>query len=397
MKNLFKKALSLFLALGILVGLTSCGNIFVSVESNKDSASNMSTIDGVDISFEIKVTNSLDIVPDGVGVLDVIRPSVVEVYAMLAGGKSSGSGVVLSMADSDNDGEDDKALIVTCHHVIDSAHEVIVKAIDGKEYEASLVGTDPESDLGVLYIQATATNKFENLSAATWYDRTSNLKVGTEVYAIGNPLGTLGGTVTSGIISAINRDVNVEGEIMTLLQTDAAINGGNSGGGLFDKNTGALIGIVNAGYASSTAQGLSFAIPGNVAIDVLSQLISNGFIDGRYDFGVEFGLFKASDWFTTEYFVGVKALEEFGLFQKNGVKVQDIIKSIQIGDREKFVVPQITSLNVNMIVDELSAYVNNENCKIGDKVVVEYRRYSTGSGYVDKSVTFTVEQYVYGK
>lgn len=397
MKNLFKKALSLFLALGILVGLTSCGNIFVSVESNKDSASNMSTIDGVDISFEINVTNSLDIVPDGVGVLDVIRPSVVEVYAMLAGGKSSGSGVVLSMADSDNDGEDDKALIVTCHHVIDSAHDVIVKAIDGKEYKAYLVGTDPESDLGVIYIQATKTNKFENLSAATWYDRTSNLKVGTEVYAIGNPLGTLGGTVTSGIISAINRDVNVEGEIMTLLQTDAATNSGNSGGGLFDKNTGALIGIVNAGYAPSTAQGLNFAIPGNVAIDVLSQLISNGFIDGRYDFGVEFGLFKTSDWFTTEYFVGIKALEEFGLFHKNGFKVQDIIKSIQIGDREKFVVPQITSLNVNMIVDELSAYVNNENCKIGDKVVVEYRRYSTGSGYVDKSATFTVEQYVYGK
>lgn len=397
MKNLFKKVLSLFLTLGILAGLTSCGNIFVSVDSNKDSASNMSTIDGVDISFEIKVTNSLDIVPDGVGVLDVIRPSVVEVYAMLAGGKSSGSGVVLSMADSDHDGEDDKAIIVTCHHVIDSAYDVIVKSIDGKEYKAYLVGTDPESDLGVIYIQATATNKFENLTAATWYDRTSNLKVGTEVYAIGNPLGTLGGTVTSGIISAINRDVTVEDTQMTLIQTDAAINGGNSGGGLFDKNTGALIGIVNAGYASSTAQGLSFAIPGNVAIDILSQLISNGYIEGRYDFGVEFGLFKTSSWVSTEYYVGITALKDFGLFQKNGFKEKDIIKSIKIGDREEFVVPQINSLNVNTIVADLTAYVNDENSKIGDTVLVNYRRYYANSGYLDQTASFKVEQFVYGE
>lgn len=399
MKNLFKKIVCISLAFCLTLGLTACSGIFAPVGGqDSNSASNMSGLpDGVDINFEINVTNSLDIVPDGVAVLDVIRPSVVEIYSMMANAQSSGSGVVLSMADEDGDGVDDKAIIVTCHHVIDSAYEVIVKAIDGKEYKAILVGTDPDSDLAVLFIQATSTNAFENLTSATWYDRSSNLKVGTEVYAIGNPLGTLGGTVTSGIISAINRDVTVEDTQMTLIQTDAAINGGNSGGGLFDKNTGALIGIVNAGYASSTAQGLSFAIPGNVAIDILSQLISNGYIEGRYDFGVEFGLFKTSSWVSTEYYVGITALEDFGLFQKNGFKEKDIIKSIKIGDREEFVVPQINSLNVNTIVADLTAYVNDENCKIGDTVLVNYRRYYANSGYLDQTASFKVEQFVYGE
>ena len=300
------------------------------------------------------------------------------------------------MADTDEDGQSDYALVVTCHHVIESATEIVVKAIDGKEYSSSLVGSDPNSDIAIVMIEATEDNKFENLSQATWYDRTADLKVGTEVYAIGNPLGTLGGTVTIGIISAINRDVTVEGNKMTLLQTDAAINSGNSGGGLFDKNTGALIGIVNAGYSSATAQGLSFAIPGSMAIDVIEQLIGNGYIEGRYDFGVEFGLFRVGGWNFVEYYVGINYLEEYGLFVKNGFEEQDIILSIKIGDREAFV-PVITSSNVNTIVDELTAYVNDENCKIGDTVVVKYRRYDNGSEYQEYEKTFTVEQYVYGK
>ena len=378
------------------IGLTACSNLFTNAGSSSQQ-NNLPTISGTNISFEINVTNSLDIVPDGVAVLDVIRPSVVEIYTVLSNGQSSGSGVVLSMTDTNADGVNDTAIIVTCHHVIDNAIQIVVKAIDGREYVAGIIGTDPDSDLGVLCIQATAENAFENLTSATWYDRTSDLKVGTEVYAIGNPLGTLGGTVTSGIISAINRDVSVEGNIMTLIQTDAAINGGNSGGGLFDKNSGALVGIVNAGYASSTAEGLNFAIPGSTAIDVLEQLISKGYIEGRYDFGVEFGLFKTSSWMSTEYFVGITAIEDYGMFQKNGLVEQDIILSIKIGNREKFTVPQITNSNVNTIVSDLTAYLNDENCKIGDKVIIEYRRYnSRGSGYTDDTLEFIVEQFVYG-
>ncbi|MBR2336332.1 MAG: trypsin-like peptidase domain-containing protein [Clostridia bacterium] len=406
MNSLYKKISCLLILILSAFAFLSCSLTVKAPEgeSQKESDSLQSNTysppivdQNYELSFTINVTNSLDIVPDGVGVLEYIRSSVVEVYAGFTNGQSSGSGVVLSVKDKNDDGEGDVALIVTCHHVIEGAEQIVVKAIDGREYFASLVGSDPDSDIGILLIGADEDNRFENITSATWYDKTADLKVGTEVYAIGNPLGTLGGTVTSGIISAINRDVTVEGRQMTLLQTDAAINSGNSGGGLFDKDTGALLGIVNAGYASSTAQGLSFAIPGSIAIDIIEQLVGNGYIEGRYDFGVEFGLFRVGGWGYAEYFVGIDYLEDYGMFKKNGFLLQDIILSIKIGDRQKFTVPAITNANVNTVVGDLTDYLNGDNCKIGDVVVVEYRRYINGSEYQEHTVTFTVEQYVYGK
>ena len=402
MKGFIKK----FIAISVVAVLTLCFAACEATPSSQESLSpgvtesqitNQQQQTGSGLNFQINVTNSLDIVPDGVAVLDVIRPSVVEIFAFLRDGTSGGSGVVLSTADANNDGVIDTAIIVTCHHVIEAATQIMVTAIDGRDYYASLVGSDPKSDIAVIMIESNEGNPFENITSATWYDRTSDLKVGTEVYAIGNPLGTLGGTVTSGIISAINRDVEVDGKLMTLIQTDAAINGGNSGGGLFDKYTGALLGIVNAGYASSTAEGLNFAIPGSTAIDIVEQIISNGYIDGRYDFGVEFALYRTSSWYNTTYYVGVDILDEYGMFAKNGLEEGDIILSIKIGDREEFVVPTISNSNINTIVDEVTAYLNDENCKIGDNVTINYRRYNQSGSYTDKTITFAVTQYVYGE
>ncbi|MBQ4099209.1 MAG: trypsin-like peptidase domain-containing protein [Clostridia bacterium] len=394
---MLKKIICVIASICILFGFSSCGKMFQSAGGNSESNSSPNgqitpVPDGVEFNFQINVTNSLDIVPDGVGVLDVIRPSVVEIYCVLNGGKSSGSGVVLSLTDSNSDGKDDKAVIVTCEHVIEGASSVTVKAIDGKEYSAFLVGADPETDIAVLYIEASDANEFEYLSPATWYDKTADLKVGTEVYAIGNPLGTLGGTVTSGIVSAINRDVLVEGREMTLIQTDAAINSGNSGGGLFDKNTGALLGIVNAGYASATAQGLNFAIPGSLAIDVIEQLVANGYIEGRFKFGAEFGAFSSR---SGEYYVGIYSLENDGMFYKKGLKAEDLILSIKIGNREELSLKNLRATTVDSYVDKLYSYIDSEENKIGDTVTIEYRRYSYGSGYVDDVVTFSIEQYVY--
>lgn len=395
MKKIVKSLICLFSAMAITVGATSCANMFTVVGEKESQKAPITQ--GVEMNFDINVTNSLDIVPDGVSVLDHIRPSVVEIYTLLQSGKSSGSGVVLSVTDTDEDGEADKAIIVTCHHVIEGGYEIVVKAIDGKEYGATIVGTDPDSDIGVIYIEATEDNKFENLTPATWYQSSTNLKVGTEVYAIGNPLGTLGGTVTSGIISAINRDVVVEDQKMTLIQTDAAINGGNSGGGLFDKNTGALVGIVNAGYDSATAQGLSFAIPSSTAVGIVEQLLGNGYIEGRYDFGVEFSLFsvRVSYW-SQDYYVGINYLDEYGIFAKNGFKVEDVILSIKIGDKETFTVPTITNSNVYTIINDITEYVYDTSYQIGDDVSITYRRYTSIGTYEDKTVEFKISQYVYG-
>ena len=133
--------------------------------------------------------------------------------------KGGGSGVVLTA-----DG-----YIVTNYHVIDGASNVTVRTNYGQEYKAVLVGTDSRTDLAILKIDAT------NMPAVTFTDSDA-IKVGQLAIAIGNPLGELGGTVTSGIISAKDRAISIDGKIMNLLQTSAAVNPGNSGGGLFDGN-----------------------------------------------------------------------------------------------------------------------------------------------------------------
>ena len=181
--------------------------------------------------------------------------------------QSAGSGVILSA-----DG-----YIVTNNHVVAGADSITVRTRDGKSYAANLVGTDPDTDLAVLKIEASG------LTPAV-LGSSDDLVVGETAVAIGNPLGELGGTVTSGIISALSREVTIDNQTMTLLQTNAAINPGNSGGGLFNSN-GGLVGVVNAKYAKEGVEGLGFAIPINTAKPVIEQLISQGYVSGRVDTG----------------------------------------------------------------------------------------------------------------
>lgn len=211
-------------------------------------------------------------------------PSTVEIqteitqqsYGMFGGTyttNAAGSGVIIS-----KDG-----YIVTNNHVIDGAQKITVKTSDGTEYDAKLVGTDAKSDIAVLKVDAN------DLTPAALGD-SSKISVGDTAIAIGNPLGTLGGTVTDGIISATSRELVVNNESMKLIQTNATINSGNSGGGLFDGN-GNLIGIVqskDSGTSSSgaTIEGIGFAIPVNDAMEVAEQLIKNGKVTDRATLGV---------------------------------------------------------------------------------------------------------------
>lgn len=181
----------------------------------------------------------------------------------------AGSGVILT-----SDG-----YIVTNNHVVSGATQYTVRTRNGDTYNAALVGTDAQTDLAVLKVEATG------LTPATLGD-SDKLTVGETAVAIGNPLGELGGTVTDGIISALAREVTVEDQTMTLLQTNAAINPGNSGGGLFN-SAGELIGIVNAKSTGTDVEGLGFAIPINTAKPVIEDLIQNGFVQGRVTSGLE--------------------------------------------------------------------------------------------------------------
>ena len=158
--------------------------------------------------------------------------------------------------------------VITNNHVIQNAEGIFVKFTDGKEYEAEIVGTDPVSDIAVLKIQSD--KKFP----AVKFANSEQAKVGDWVLAIGNPFG-LGGTVTHGIISAINRDINM-GRYDNFIQTDASINQGNSGGPLFNMN-GEVLGINTAIFSNSGGSvGIGFAIPSNFAQTVIKQLIEFG-------------------------------------------------------------------------------------------------------------------------
>ena len=171
----------------------------------------------------------------------------------------AGSGVIISQ-----DG-----YILTCAHVVSGATSVKVQLNGSDEsYDATVVGQDSTSDIAVLKIDATG------LTPAVIGDSDA-LAVGEVAVAVGNPLGTLSNTVTDGIVSALNRQVTVQDNDMTLIQTDASISPGNSGGGLFNAS-GELIGIVNAKSSYSEAEGIGFAIPINTAMEIGRQLIENG-------------------------------------------------------------------------------------------------------------------------
>ena len=182
----------------------------------------------------------------------------------------AGSGIIIS-----KDG-----YIATNYHVINDAENIMVRLPDGRAYTATVIGSDSDSDLAVIKIPVSG------LTPAILGD-SAVLQVGQTTLAVGNPLGELGGTVTSGIISALDREVTFDdGQVMTLLQTDAAINPGNSGGGLFNLY-GELIGVVNAKSTGVDVEGLGFAIPVNTAKKVVEDIIAIGYVRGRVSAGLE--------------------------------------------------------------------------------------------------------------
>ena len=207
-------------------------------------------------------------------IYSTVIDSAVSISSMTSSGTSSGTGIIMSP-----DG-----YVITNHHVITGALVISVLTNDNQEYEAALVGSDEMSDLAVLKIDA------RGLQAAEFGD-SSKLRVGDSVVAIGDPLGVqLRGTMTNGIISAINRDLTVGDRTMTLIQTNAALNNGNSGGPLINCY-GQVIGINTvkmSSYYTATAsvEGLGFAIPISVAKPIIDELIENGYVAGRPAIGI---------------------------------------------------------------------------------------------------------------
>ena len=262
-------------------------------------------------------------------VADLVSPSVVVItteqvvysqwswYGQNQVESGAGSGVIIS-----SDG-----YILTCAHVVDGASTITV-TIGDKDYTATLVGEDTTSDIAVIKIDA------DGLTPAT-VGNSDSLKVGQSVMAVGNPLGELGSTVCGGMNSALNRSVTIQGSssvnTMSLIQMDASVSPGNSGGGLFNMN-GELVGIVNAKSSSSDAEGLGFAIPINDAIKVAQELLENGYVTGRPYLGITYlavtDAQTASQLGVNAYGVYVVEVVKGGPAEKAGLQAGDRIVSV---------------------------------------------------------------------
>lgn len=271
----------------------------------------------------------------------------------------AGSGIIIT-----SDG-----YIVTNNHVISETDRVTVTLNNGQRYDAELIGQDETTDLAVIKIDAT------DLQAVVLGDSNA-IRVGDLAIAIGNPLGELGGTVTEGIISALDREITIDNQDMTLLQTSAAVNPGNSGGGLFN-GKGELIGIVNAKTSASGIEGLGFAIPSSTAKPIVEDIIKNGYVTGRIRLGVSF-LDITTDQAARQYRV-----TELGAYvyqvnpksdaQKAGLQVGDLVH--KVGDVKVYQSSEIKEQMKNYNVGDTMDLTIKRN---GEEVVlsVTFTEYS---------------------
>ena len=251
----------------------------------------------------------------------------------------AGSGVIIA----------EEGYIITNHHVIDGADSIIVRLNDGTEFPAVLVGSDEQTDVAILWIDP---GEYE-LTVAT-LGSSDDLVAGEDILAIGNPLGSLGGTVTEGIISATERQISVGGNEMTLLQVSAPINPGNSGGGLFNM-AGELVGVVNAKMSSEEIEGLGFAIPVDTAYEIACELIEYRYVRGRVTTGltlVDVGSVQTAMYYFNSRRTGVYVYDsvsdalKYGdlILSVNGTEItaseeiSDVIRNAKVGDTVTFIV-----------------------------------------------------------
>ena len=276
--------------------------------------------------------------------------------------QGAGSGVIIS----------EDGYIITNNHVIEDASSITVTLRSGESYEATLVGTDAEVDIALIKIEATG------LTTAVFGD-SDTVEVGDKSVVIGNPLGTLGGSVTEGIVSALDRSIVIDGKTMHLMQTDAAINPGNSGGGVFN-GQGELIGIVVAKSGSSEIDNIGFVIPINDVLNILGDLKQYGYVRGRADTGMSF--VDISNQMYAWYYYGSSSTGVFISSVDRGSNAAEA--GFQSGDR----VISVDGKKVSSASDITAIIAEHSS---GDTITFELERNSrTGS------IDLTLEEYVPG-
>ena len=358
------------------------GNTNASNSGNSTSSTNGETINS---SFTTVTTPSVTTPVEET--VEKVYDSVVSINVIGTSFSASGSGVLFGYNEDLG-----LSLIVTCHHVIDGCNQISVRTSKGQTYEAKLVGSYSDEDLAVLSIEATG------LTYASIFENSDDLKLGSQVVCIGNPLGTLPGSVSSGYLSYINREINVDTyKTQTLLQTDVAINSGNSGGGLFN-TSGALIGIVNAKFSSSSIEGLGFAIPSKIVISTINEIMKTakydkeakawncGYVEGDWEFG-----FTVSDGYTMWQrvpVVYVQAVEENTTYTgEKELMVNDIITGLTINYLDPEKTDKVVTISGS---SALYKELYSSDLKLGD--ILEFTVTRSNESI---TISITVEQFIY--
>jgi len=280
-----------------------------SAENNDSSDNSNGNKNSPSLLQQAGLENALSI-PD---IVEKVSPSVVGISCKMPDGTATGTGIIMT----------EDGYIITNGHVVDTATEITVVISKGEEFEettAKLIGIDLQTDLAVLKVEK------EGLPPAE-FGKSSELKVGELAIAIGNPLGfELAGSVTGGIISALNRELIIENVQLTLIQTDAAINPGNSGGPLVN-SYGQVIGINSAKISSSYAEGLGFAIPLDEAKPIIDNLIAFGFVKGRPMLGISGEVITDVEarYYSLPEGIIIRFIEPNSGAEKAGLKLGDII------------------------------------------------------------------------
>ena len=326
-------------------------------------------------TYEGKLDQRLELSENGTKLLTLqelyakCSPSVVTIitYQNKLTEFGMGTGIIIS-----SDG-----LIMTNTHVIDDCDRITVKLSNDDLYEALLVGADASSDIAILKIDASSLPVAE-------FGNSDTLQVGEEVAAIGNPLSeSFRSTLTNGIISGIDRGVNYNGRTMTVLQTNTALNNGNSGGPLYNMY-GKVIGVTNMKMASSvysSVEGIGFAIPSNNAISIANALIANGEVRGRTSIGITVG--AVPDNAAEQYKI------PFGLYVTDVTAGSDAeAKGILPGD----IITHVNGKEVRTTQDILDA---KEGLLVGDSMIFTIYRDDTGKTF-DVEVVLMDTLDVYG-
>ena len=345
-------------------------------------------------TIELKHTNSLTVKSDGVYITDVsevvdeVMPSIVAITSKTVinsgrfgpsfyGGsyttEGAGSGVIVS---EDND----KIYILTNYHVVEDTTELSVKFIDDNSYDAKVEGISERKDIAIVSVNKKdiAKETLEKVKVAT-IGNSNELKVGNGIIAIGNALG-YGQSVTTGVVSALNREVSTEEYIQDMIQIDAAINGGNSGGALLNSK-GEVVGINSVKYSqqatstSASIEGMGFAIPISDVEEIIKKLIKGENDEGGITLGIEgymttsggISNYKLPDGFY------ISKITEDSNAEKSELEIGNIITEID-GNR-------VTS------VETIRKVLNKK--EKGDKVTLKIK-YVSRNEYKEKEITLTL-------